>query len=297
VIAAANALGVITINLDPVIHVGPLQVHWYGLMYALAFFVAYRFGVLPYAVGRGIPRAIAEKITVWTIIFGLLGGRLYYVLQQPDLGSYLTHPIEIIAIWKGGMAFFGAIIAGFITLAVCGYRYRINPWLVLDGGVIFAVVGQPIGRIGNIINGDILGPPSNVPWATAYAFQTAPGHCAILQPGFVCGLPYQPAAAYEALGTLLIGVLLYLLIRRRVRDGVPAMVYIGAYAVAQLILFEFRTSEPPVLLGLRQAQWTAIGMLVIGLPGLYLLWRRTATRLEVMQAKAYPGSVRTAQAL
>jgi phosphatidylglycerol:prolipoprotein diacylglycerol transferase len=194
------------------------------------------------------------------------------------------------------MAFFGAIIAGFITLAVCGYRYRINPWLVLDGGVIFAVIGQPIGRIGNIVNGDILGSPSTVPWATAYTFQTSPGHCGILQSGFFCGVPYQPAAAYEALGTLLIGGLLYLLLRRGVRDGVLAMTYVAAYAVAQLILFELRKSEPAVLLGLRQAQWTAIGMLVIGLPGLYLLWRRTASRLEDMQSRAYPGSVRTAQA-
>src|SRR5579864_3468482 len=192
-------------------------------MYALAFLAAYRFAVLPLAVRSGVSRALAEKITLWTIIFGLLGGRLYYVLQQPDLvHSYLLNPLNIIAFWNGGMAFFGAIIAGFITLAICAWRYRINPWMVLDGGVLFAVVGQPIGRIGNLINGDILGSPSNLPWATAYTFQSPPGsgHCAILQPGFLCGVGYQPAALYEALGTLVIGAVLYLLIRRGVRDGV-----------------------------------------------------------------------------
>ena len=168
------------VNLDPVLHIGPLPIHWYGVMYAVAFLVAYRFGVLPYAIRRGVPKAVAEKITVWTIIFGLLGGRLYYVVQQPNLWqNYILHPINIIAFWQGGMAFFGAIIVGFATLAICAWRYGYNPWIALDGGVLFAVVGQPIGRIGNIINGDILGAKSTLPWATAYSNPNA-----ILQPGF-----------------------------------------------------------------------------------------------------------------
>jgi phosphatidylglycerol---prolipoprotein diacylglyceryl transferase len=281
VLDSLGPLGVITINLDPVLHIGPLPIHWYGVMYAVAFLVAYRFGVLPYAVRRGLPKAVAEKITVWTIIFGLLGGRLYYVVQQPDLWqNYVLHPINIIAFWQGGMAFFGAIIVGFATLAICAWRYGYNPWIALDGGVLFAVVGQPIGRIGNIINGDILGAQSTLPWATAYSNLDA-----ILQPGFRLCTPaqciaYQPAAAYEALGTILIGVILYLLFRRNPRPGVLAITYVALYAISQLILFEFRASEPPGPLGLREAQWTSIAMLVIGVPALYFVWRRTITRFE-----------------
>ncbi len=275
-------LGFITINLDPVLHIGPLPIHWYGVMYAVAFLVAYRFGVLPYAIRRGIPKAVAEKVTVWTIIFGLLGGRLYYVVQQPNLWqNYILHPINIIAFWQGGMAFFGAIIVGFVTLAICAWRYGYNPWIALDGGVLFAVVGQPIGRIGNIINGDILGAKSTLPWATAYSNPNA-----ILQPGFsLCTraqcYAYQPAAAYEALGTILIGVILYVLLtRRNPRPGVLAITYVALYAISQLILFQFRASEPPGPLGLREAQWTSIAMLVIAVPALYLVWRHTISRFE-----------------
>jgi phosphatidylglycerol---prolipoprotein diacylglyceryl transferase len=281
VLDSPAALGFITINVDPVLHLGPLPIHWYGIMYAVAFLVAYQFGVLPYAIRRGIPKAVAEKITVWTIIFGLLGGRLYYVVQQPDLWqNYVLHPINIIAFWQGGMAFFGAIIVGFATLAICAWRYGYNPWIALDGGVLFAVVGQPIGRIGNIINGDILGAPSTLPWATAYS-----NPAAILQPHFSLCTPaqciaYQPAAAYEAIGTILIGVILYLLLRRNPRPGVLAITYVGLYAISQLILFQFRASEPPGPLGLREAQWTSIAMLVIAVPALYLVWRRTVTRFE-----------------
>src|SRR6202043_1053467 len=113
----------------PGMNPGPLPIHWYGVMYAVAFLAAYQFGVLPYAIKRGLPKAVAEKITVWTIIFGLLGGRLYYVVQQPDLWqNYVLHPINIIAFWQGGMAFFGAIIVGFATLAICAWRYGYNPW-------------------------------------------------------------------------------------------------------------------------------------------------------------------------
>lgn len=286
------SLGVVVVNIDPVLHLGPLSIHWYGIMYAIGFFVAYRFGALPLAIRSGVPRATAEKITMWTILFGLLGARLYYVIQQPDLlHTYLLDPVNIIAFWNGGMAFFGAIIAGFITLAVCGWRYRLNPWIMVDGGVLFAVVGQPIGRIGNIINGDILGAPSTLPWATAYANPHA-----ILQAGFqLCVDPaaagntvlcpaYQPAAAYEALAAIAIGVVLFMLYRRRVRPGLLAITYVALYAISQLVVFEFRKSEPSVLLGLRQAQWTAIGMLVVVVPGLYLLWRRTAARAEAFHA-------------
>jgi phosphatidylglycerol:prolipoprotein diacylglycerol transferase len=243
--------------------------------YAIAFYVAYRFAVVPLAGRAGVAHDTVSKITVWTIVVGLIGGRLYYVLQQPDLFThYLPNPIHIIAFWEGGMAFFGAIIAGFVTLTICAWRFGLNPWLALDGGAAFAVVGQPIGRIGNLINGDILGAPSTLPWATAYA---NPG--AVLQTGFQLCTParciaYHPAAAYEALATIAIGVLL-LFLYRRVALGVIAITYVAAYSITQLIVFEFRASEPAVLLGLRQAQWTSIGMLLIGAPGLYLLWRLT----------------------
>jgi phosphatidylglycerol---prolipoprotein diacylglyceryl transferase len=280
--ASLGPVGFITINVDPVLNLGPLPIHWYGVMYAVAFLVAYQFGVLPYALKRGLSKPVAEKLCVWTIIFGLLGGRLYYVVQQPDLWhNYILNPINIIAFWQGGMAFFGAIIVGFATLAILAWRYGYNPWIALDGGVLFAVVGQPIGRIGNVINGDILGAPSTLPWATAYSNPHA-----ILQTGFsLCTraqcIAYQPAAVYEALGTICIGIVLYLLIRRNVRAGVLAITYVALYAISQLILFEFRASEPPGPLGLREAQWTSIAMLVLGVPVLFLLWRRTIARLEL----------------
>jgi phosphatidylglycerol---prolipoprotein diacylglyceryl transferase len=276
VVAALNgALGTIRIDIDPVIRIGSLSVHWYGVMYAVAFLVAFRYGVLPHVQARGVNRATAERALVWTIIFGLLGGRLYYVLQQPNLGDYLHDPIRIIAVWEGGMAFFGAIIGGLACVAVFAWRNRISTWLMWDAAVIFAVIGQPIGRIGNVINGDILGAPSSLPWATGYAN----AHAVLQQCCHLVNAPggpwyYQPAAVYEALGTIAIGLILLAMRSRGVRNGALVVAYIPLYAISQLILFQFRASEPVIGFGLHQAQWTAIIILVVVTPLVYLAWRR-----------------------
>src|SRR5207302_1691306 len=101
-----NLISVITINVDPVfLHLGSLAIHWYGVMYAIAFTVAWQWGAKPYMVSHGISKEVAEKLLFTTIIVGLIGARLYYVVQQPDLSQYLHNPIEIIAVWQGGMAF------------------------------------------------------------------------------------------------------------------------------------------------------------------------------------------------
>lgn len=260
-------LSIIHIGIDPVFHIGPAAIHWYGVMYAIAFYVGYRVAVVPYLSRHGVDRPTIDRLITWTIVIGLIGARLYYVVQS-GFGYYLSHPQHILAFWEGGMAFFGAIIAGFATLGVLAWRHRISFWVLGDAAVLFAVVGQPIGRIGNIINGDILGAPSTLPWATAY---TSPD--AILQRGFEFCNPnafectaYQPAAAYEAIGTILIGLILLALLRRGVRDGVLAISYVALYAISQFVLFHWRESEPVVAFGLKQAQVTAIVVFAVGVP-------------------------------
>ena len=263
------SLGVVRIGIDPVVHLGPLPVHWYGVMYALAFLAGFQVGVLPHLLPRGVSRADCDRMVIWVIVAGLLGARLYYDVQQP-LGQYLHDPVRIIAVWEGGMDFFGAIFAGVAMIGFLCWREKRSFWLIFDAAVMFAVVGQPIGRIGNIINGDILGGPSSLPWATAY---TNPH--AVLQSGYRLGVAYQPAGAYEALGTIAIGIVLVVIRRRGARDGALALTYFALYAVSQFLLFYVRESEPVVGLGLKQSQWTSVAMLVVGMPALYLLWRRT----------------------
>ncbi|MFN2451846.1 MAG: prolipoprotein diacylglyceryl transferase family protein, partial [Candidatus Dormibacteria bacterium] len=111
-------LTAIHIGLDPVaVHLGPVAVHWYGIAYVVAFVTGFRWGVLPHLLPRGVPRAECDRMLTWTIVAALLGARLYYVVQQP-LGPYLHHPLEVVAVWRGGMDAFGAI---FATVAMIAY--------------------------------------------------------------------------------------------------------------------------------------------------------------------------------
>jgi phosphatidylglycerol:prolipoprotein diacylglycerol transferase len=258
---------VIQIGIDPVFHLGPLAIHWYGVGYAVAILAGLQVA-LPYAERHGIPRAKSGWIAFWTIILALIGGRLFYDLQS-GAGYYFTHPLETLAVWQGGMAFFGAIFLGSATLLFMAWRERVNFWVLLDAGALFAVVGQPIGRIGNIINGDILGYPSNLPWATAY---TNPDSFAPK-----LDVAYQPAAAYEALVILLVLAFLIWLRHRGVANGVVGITYLILYPLTQLGIFFLRNpvNVPVIAFGLKQAQLTALGVLVLGTPLLIIAWRRS----------------------
>ncbi len=258
---------VITDPFPPSFYLGPLPIRFYGLAYAVAF-IAGTAVAGRHLARRGVPANVTNDIAFWAIVFGLIGARLYFDVQS-GWWFYLTHPQHILAFWEGGMAFFGAIFAAVAVLVVMAWRRHLNFWDVLDAGVLFAAVGQPIGRLGNVMNGEILGPPSDLPWAIRY---TNP---ASMAPHL--GVAYQPANLYEAVGVLLIlGVLLYLR-RRGVPPGILGLTYLALYPVSQLILFYWRTDAetPAILWGLKQGQLTAIVMLLTIVPIFTFIWLRS----------------------
>jgi phosphatidylglycerol:prolipoprotein diacylglycerol transferase len=253
----------IVINVDPVaFHIGPLAVRWYGLMYVVGITV----GLLvawPYARSKGFTQSQLEKVVYWAVPAGLVGARLYYVIQQP-LGPYLSEPWRILAFWEGGMAFYGAIFAVVIVLLIASWRLKISILKLLDVSALFAVVGQFFGRIGNFINGDVIGYPTNLPWGVVYANSNsfAPQH----------DIAYHPAALYEALINIILFSLLWWL-RNRLKPGMLFFVYILGYSLSQIIVFVWRDNEV-VFLGLKQAQLTAIGVIVVAVAVFFVLLRR-----------------------
>ena len=253
----------ITISLDPVlIKAGSFSLRWYGLMYVIGIAV----GVLilqPYARRRGV-----TSDQVWNIFWGvaiaaLVGGRLYYVLQS-DPGSYIKHPGDIFAFWQGGMAFYGAIFLGVPVLLLLARQQGVALGVALDCVAVFAPLAQAVGRIGNIINGDIVGYPSTLPWSTIY---TNPNSFAPLN------TPVQPAGAYE----LLFGLALFAVIwplRFRVHPaGMLFVLYLSIYSVGQFFLFIWR-DNPIVLFNLKQGQVTAIIVQALLVAAAYLILAR-----------------------
>src|SRR6266516_4262244 len=154
-------------------------------------------------------------------------GRLYFVVQN-DPATYLAHPLRILSLWEGGMAFYGAIFLGVPAFYLLARHYKVPFLPLLDVVSLFSPLAQAVGRIGNIINGDIVGYPSTLPWATAYA---NPG--AFARP--LCTAPYthcvavQPAAAYEMLFSLGLFALLWALRDRPWPAGMHFVLYVALY--------------------------------------------------------------------
>jgi phosphatidylglycerol:prolipoprotein diacylglycerol transferase len=267
-------LAYIYINIDPVIvHIGPVALRWYGLMYVVGIIMGLVF-LRGYTRRKGISQDIVFRVLWWCIVAGLIGARLYFVVQQPNFVSfYLAQPQHILATWEGGMAFFGAI---FFVIPVLFWRAkveRINPLVALDGGVLFAAAGQLFGRIGNIINGDIIGYKSTLPWATVYQ---NPNSFACLNPA-TCNVPVQPAAVYELLTNIVLLALLLFLSYRLRRPGALLLVYLYGYVITQFLLFFVRDNVIVSFLGLnwglKQAQWTSLVVFILLLPITFLILR------------------------
>ncbi|HLZ07274.1 MAG TPA: prolipoprotein diacylglyceryl transferase [Chloroflexota bacterium] len=249
-------LAAIVINIDPIlIQLGPLAIRWYGLMYVVGIVLGVR-AALPFLVSKGISEDQVWNVLGPGIVAGLIGGRLFYVVQQP-LGPFIAQPWRILATWEGGMAFYGAVFGGILALVVMAWRERIPFWWLLDGATIFAAVGQFFGRIGNVVNGDILGRPTTQPWGFIYANPNsfAASHT----------IPYEPAAIYEMIANLVIIGLLFFLRNRVKTAGVIAGTYLLAYSVSQYFLFFLRDTEPTVDFGLKQAQLTSIVVFVVAI--------------------------------
>jgi phosphatidylglycerol:prolipoprotein diacylglycerol transferase len=264
----------IYINMDPVfLHIGPLNLTWYGLMYVVAIIMGLII-IRGYTARVGISNDIKYRVLWWCIVAGLIGGRLYFVIQQPNFVSfYLTNPQHILATWEGGMAFFGAI---FFVIPVLFWRAkaeRVNPLVAIDAGVLFAAAAQIFGRIGNLINGDIIGYPSTLPWSTVYQ---NPHSYACLNPA-TCNVPVQPAALYELLANIVLLVIMLFLSHRLRRPGVLMLVYLFGYVTTQFLLFFERANIVVSFLGinwgLKQAQWTSLVVFILLIPLTFLVFR------------------------
>ena len=256
-------------DIDPVIvHLGPLQVRWYGLMYVLGFIASYL--LVRHQINRFQLKELGrhfENLNLVLIISLVVGGRLGYVLFY-NLGYYLQHPWEIVATWQGGMSFHGALLG----LVGAGYFYcrkhQLDFWRTADVYVVTVPIGLGLGRIGNFINGELFGRVTDVPWAMVF-----PGGGP---------LPRHPSQLYEF---LLEGVLLFIIlwnlknwqVRRHWPSGAMLGCFLIGYGVLRWGVELFR--QPDVQLGFVVAHLT-MGQLLSGvmiMAGVLLLVVRRKT--------------------
>jgi phosphatidylglycerol:prolipoprotein diacylglycerol transferase len=266
----------IKIGIDPVlVTIGGLKIHWYGIMIALGLYAGIQVALRD-AARRGLNRDQLMNVALLAAVLGIAGGRLYYVVQN-NPSFFLHHPVQIIAVWQGGMAFFGAMFGGLVAVAISAWRWRIPFWSLLDVGALGMTIGQAIGRVGNIINGDIVGYKTNG-WGFEY---TNPNTFGPLN------TPVQPASLYELLISLALFLLLWNLRTRIHPEGMLAMIYVVLYSISQFFIF-FLRDNIVILGGLKQAQVTSLVVIALTLPVIAYLLRqeRLAQPPETQPAEA-----------
>jgi phosphatidylglycerol:prolipoprotein diacylglycerol transferase len=242
-------------NFDPVIFsVGPLAVRWYGLMYLVAFASFWWLGARRIATGRApITRAQFDDMLFVGILGVILGGRLGYVLFYKP-AYYLSHPLEIFAVWQGGMSFHGGFLGVLVAMAFVSWRQRVHWWDLMDYVAPLVPIGLAAGRLGNFINGELWGRVTELPWGMVFrGAGDAPRHPSQL---------YQMALEGFALFILL----WWFSSRKRPRAQVSALFLIG-YGAARFI-GEFAREPDSFLgllaLGLSMGQWLSLPMIIAG---------------------------------
>lgn len=245
---------------DPVaISIGPLSIHWYGLMYLVGFALFWLLGTwrAKRDAWRDLTAEDVEELLFVGVLGVILGGRLgYCFFYQPEW--FITHPLDIIRVWDGGMSAHGGVL-GVIVAMFNFAKTREKSFLkIADFVTPLVPLGLFFGRIGNFINGELWGRVSSPDYVFAMIFPHAQDW-----------LPRHPSQLYEAgLEGLLLFVILWLYSMRPRKDGRVAALFCLGYGVARFFVEFFR--EPDAFLGLQalglsQGQWLSIPMIFLGL--------------------------------
>lgn len=235
-------------HLNPIaIHIGPLSVHWYGLMYLFSFIAGW--SLLNYRAKKQAKQWNTDQITdlIFYIAIGvILGGRLGYMLFY-DLPNFIHHPGTIIKIWEGGMSFHGGLLGVLIVVWLWSLRNQKIFADVTDFIIPVIPIGLAAGRIGNFIQGELWGKITSVPWAMIYPH--------------VDPSPRHPSELYEFLleGVLLFVILWLYSMKPRPRLATSGIFLLG-YGIIRCFCECFRQPDPQ--LGYLAFGWLTMGQLL-----------------------------------
>jgi phosphatidylglycerol---prolipoprotein diacylglyceryl transferase len=248
---------------DPVaIHItNGFGIHWYGLMYLLGFLAFFALGryQIKHKSWFGWNAQMLDDALFYGALGVILGGRIGYVLFY-QLGSFLQHPLDILKIWQGGMSFHGGFLGVLIAMYFFNKKHG-QPWLkIMDFVAPLVPIGLGSGRMGNFINGELIGRPTNADFGMIFPQ--------------VDTLARHPSQLYEfALEGIVLFAILWIFSRKQRPIGAISALFLLGYGVFRFLV-EF-TRQPDAHLGLLQlgfsmGQWLSLPMILLGI----WLWRR-----------------------
>lgn len=278
--------------------IGNFEFRVYSLMYMIALF----FGIYiakrdDIAKKSGLTDKIIEDFSYGGMLAGIIGARIYYVILKSDY--YFSNPQDIFAIWKGGLAIHGGIIGAFIWCIIYSKIKGFSVWDFTDLGVSPLLIGQAIGRIGNLFNGEIHGFPTItpisviikgnfsswwkeynllsplqklnikevVPWGIKFPLESPAGS---EFPGYAL----HPAMIYELILNLIGFLLLFFVIRKKgYKKGILSMSYLIIYAINRIIVSTFR-AEDLYVRNIKAPYLISIIMIILAITGIILINRK-----------------------
>lgn len=246
----------ITISIDPIIFsIGHVMVRWYGLIVMTAVGVGIWLAARE-AERKGLKKVDIYDLAVWIIPAGLVGARLFHVLDHwPD--EFATNPIRVLYIWEGGLAVWGGVFGGVLAAAIFAWRRGLRFPVLLDIVAPGLVLAQAIGRIACVITGDAMGKPTTGPFGFAYTSPNA------MVPNL--GVYYTPMPVYELIVNLGIFAVLWQLRKRNLPNGLLFLIYLSLYSIERFFL-AFTSAYQIMAFGLTQSQIVALVSLVVALP-------------------------------
>ena len=252
--------------------IGPIKIHSYGLMLAVAFLTAV---TLAQRAGRrkGIDPDTVGDVTLWLLISGVLGSRLMFVILNPSLFP-LNRPLNVLKIWEGGLIFYGGVVVALPVGMFILRKKGVDVWHFADVIAPYVPLAHAFGRIGCFLNGCCFGKLSSGPWAISFPkFVDETGrvvgspvyeHQLYCDPPLITAdaarsLPVHPTQIYSAIGLMIISALLLLLWKRRIFKGQIFCSYLLIYSAFRFGIEFLRADNPPILFGLTMAQ-------IVGIP-------------------------------
>ena len=210
------------------LQIGPIVVRYYGLMYVIAISLGF------YLLSKEVRRKQLDLSTdnlldllLWTVPSAIIGARLYYVVFH--WGYYGSRPMDIFKLWQGGLAIHGGVLVGILVVYIFSRLRKVCFWDLTDAFVPSLILGQAIGRIGNLTNGDAFGLPTTLPWGIRFPAESPAG---MTFPGQAT----HPSMIYEMILNLAIFAFLWGIRKRGFRAGFLTAMYFILYAIARSIV-------------------------------------------------------------
>ncbi len=264
----------IVINIDPVIlQIGHFELRWYSLAIMLAVVAAVLITIRR-AKHKGIAREEIYSLTLWVVLGGLVGARLFHVIDRWEY--YAGNPLNILQLQQGGLAIWGALAGGGLALLVYAKLRRLSLGRLVDAVTPGLLVAQIIGRFGCIVNGDAYGGITSLPWGFIYINPDAS------IPPSLFGLPTHPYPVYEMIWNGLVLLTVLKLERYFNKTGLVFFSYLTLYSLGRFIL-TFVRQESLILGGFQQAQLVAMLAVAASVLAMVYIFTRQRAPKEVAQ--------------